>query len=89
MYKITIEQTKEETKIEGKEWVVVGSEEVKRDVQFLMGDNDEPKTIIVDKHDYSPEITKKRMVTTKVYEQIVDDLNMQAVLDAVNKGYTS
>ncbi len=39
---------------------------------------DEPK------YAYTPEITKKREVELKIYEQTVDELDIRAVIESVN-----
>lgn len=68
MYTITITKTTIEEKPAGQEWEITGK---KRE-----GGGDT--------YAYTPEIVKKKEVELKVYEQIVDELDLKAVIAAVN-----
>lgn len=85
MYKITIEQTKNITTKDNKSWVRLGDEEVERKKSFYdMEDKDEPKTRITEITGWSPEIEKTEEVTTEIYKQCVDELDLNKVIIAVN-----
>jgi hypothetical protein len=75
-FKVTIEQTRDVVKTVGKEWKPMGQEQ--KEGAF------DCKVYLSDIYGYTPEISKTVTVTEKVYEQIVDDLDLKAVINAVN-----
>lgn len=83
-YKIVITRTREEEVTAGKEWVTLSTMEVERDRRFINDDPNGPKTRIEEKRGYSPEIVKKMMVERQVLIQEVDDLDVPAVIRAIN-----
>ena len=83
-YKITVEETKMVLQNVGRKWGVTDTEEVSRDTMFTAGDN-EPKTRIKDVMGYTPDINGSVEETTKVYEQVVDALDLVRVIQAVNE----
>lgn len=84
-YKITITETRKVKKLVGKDWAVLSTKEVPRDTTFYRGDKNEPKTRIEEVHGYTPEIEKMVEETRFVLEQVVDDMNVTAVIKAINK----
>ena len=92
MFKITIEETKIVQKNTGGKWGVIGEKEVARDDCFIGGygePNDEPKTRIEKIHGYTPELIKDVEQTEKVFEQVVDDIDLMTVIVAVNSNSDS
>ena len=83
MYEIIIKQTKKETQLKGGDWVRLDDEEVERDKKWSEPDN-EPKTRIKEIHGLSPDVTKEVEVTTEIYKQCVDELDLNKVIIAVN-----
>ncbi len=84
-YEITIKETRNVTRIVGKEWNVVGSKEVARDSQFFSRDESEPRTRIEEVRGYTPEIEKTVSETRELLTQTVEDLDLPAVIRAINK----
>lgn len=84
-YEITIKERREVKKLVGKEWAVIGTKEVPRDESFYRQDKDEPKTRIEDVRGYTPEIEKTVIEDREVLKQIVDTLDLAAVIRAINK----
>lgn len=82
-FKITIEETKEVVKVAGHEWAQIDTEEVAREDRYL--EPGDPKTRIKPVMGYSPEIRKTVTVTQQVYCQIVADLDLGAVITAINE----
>lgn len=82
-YKITIEETKEVIATTGKEWAVIGDEEVEREQSFM--DSDESKTRIKPIYGYTPEVEKKVTVKREVFMQTVDEMDLRSVIEAVNE----
>ncbi len=70
MYKVVITQMTIEERPAGKEWLVVKEAE---------GENRN-----VPEYGYTPEIIKKKEVESKIYEQIVETLDIKKVIDAIN-----
>ena len=83
MYKITIEQTKKESITTYGDWVRLDDEEVARD-KIWTDEGNEPKTRIKEIHGRSPNVTKEVEVTTEIYKQSVDELDLNKVIFAVN-----
>ena len=82
-FKITITETRMVNKIAGNDYAVIGQEERERDPKFCSG-ADEPKTRMFDVYDYTPEITKVLPETRELLTQVVDELDLAAVIKAVN-----
>lgn len=82
-FKVTIEETKTVVAVSGKEWKPVDTEEVARDNQWTAKEG-EPKTRIKEVFGYTPEIEKRVAVTREVYMQVVDTMNLTAVIAAIN-----
>jgi hypothetical protein len=82
-FKITITETRMVNKIAGKDWAEVGEEEVARDDAFC-SDPDAPKTRLTKVYDYTPEITKVLPETREVLSQVVGELDLKAVVKAIN-----
>lgn len=68
-FTIRIDRNETVVKKCGKEWKVVGSD----------ANQNNPK------YGYTPEIEKEQEVVTKVFEQTVAELDLNAVIKAVNK----
>jgi Lhr-like helicase len=84
-YKIVIERTQDVIRKVGREWEKVGQVEKKREVSFYDGQSDQPKTYLSDEYGYTPEVEKTVSETVKLYEQSVEELDLAAVILAVNK----
>lgn len=84
-FEITIKETRVEHVIKPREWAVVGKVEVARKPDFFREEPDEPKTRITDQYDYTPEVETVQTVTREVLKQTVEDLDLAAVIRAVNK----
>lgn len=86
-FKITITQTKKVTKNVGGEWVVVGQrvpneEEIERLRRYS---EDKPLTIgALNVHGDRPIVEREVEVDVKVLEQEVENLDLTAVIKAVN-----
>lgn len=93
MYKITITKTATETQNSGREWKVVGkrlvTEEDLRSSAYNARDLTQKvlaaNVIMFEEMGYTPVIEKEVEVERTIYEQTVDDLNMTAVIKAINK----
>lgn len=72
MFKIEITEIRNQITIEGKEWTVIGEE-------YKEGDERPTK-----KYGYTPEIEKVTQQTRSVLIQCVDELNLAAVIKAIN-----
>ncbi len=83
-YKITITETRQVRKTLGKEWAVIGEKEVERDEQLIREASD-PKTRIETIRGYTPEVETLVNETRDVLVQTIDDLDLPAVIRAVNK----
>jgi hypothetical protein len=83
-FKITITETRPVKKLVGKNWDVIGTNEVPRDRQYYQSDADQPKTRIEDVRGYTPEIEKTVEETRTVLEQNIDTLNLVNVIKAIN-----
>jgi len=84
-YKITITQIATIESVAGKEWVQIGTKEVPREDRYFQQDKDEPKTRLEPVYGYSPEISKRKIMTEEVFTQTVPDLDLAAVIKAINK----
>lgn len=82
-FTITITETRDVTKLCGKQWLQVGEKEVERDHHFSSGDS-ESKTRIESVFGYTPEIEKRLDVKRDVLIQEVDELDLIAVIKAIN-----
>ncbi len=83
-FEIVIIERRNVVKVVGKEWGVIGTKEVARDTQFLQ-DREEPRTRIEEIRGYTPEIEKTVVETREVLKQCVDELDLSAVIKAINK----
>ena len=72
MFKIVITSSFIEERPAGKEWLVVGekAEELRN----------------VPEYGYTSEIIKKQEIELKIYEQVVETLDIKQVIDAINSG---
>jgi len=86
MFKIEITEIKTETKTVRGEHTTIGTEEVERDKGFYSGvdDADEPKTRVTAVYGYAPDIEKEISSTNSIFSQEVKDLDLKAVIMAVN-----
>ena len=84
-YQITITQTRTVKTMAGKEWTIIGTKEVPRDASYYRDDSNQPKTRIEEVRGYTPEIEKLQVQTVEVLKQQVDDLDLAAVIKAINK----
>lgn len=77
MSTFTVKISKVETVVKtvGREWEVIGQEEH----TGSSGD-----TTMIDKRGYTPEIQKSVEVETDVYSQVVEDMDLSAVIKAIN-----
>jgi hypothetical protein len=83
-YEIIIKQRRVETKTIGKEWKKVATKEVERDSRWT-DSPDAPKTRIEDVMGYTPETEAKVEIERVVLTQHVDELDLGAVIKAINK----
>lgn len=74
-YRITVTRMETVTKKFGKEWKVVGEEQAK-------GDDNKP--YLKDLYGYTPEIEKEATEEVEVLRQTVTELDMIAVIKAIN-----
>lgn len=72
-YEITIKKRRDVTKLAGKEWKVVG-QEFDKDAERLK-----------DTYGYTPEIERPVTEEVEVLKQTVDDIDLAAVIKAINK----
>jgi len=79
-YEIIIKQTRQAKKLCGKEWKVVGSKEVERE-SFYGG---QENTRIAEVYDYTPEIEKTVTEEVEILKQVVETLDLPAVIKAIN-----
>ncbi len=84
-YKITITETTIVTKTVGKVWDVIGEKEVMRGIDLYERlEPGEPKTRIEQIRGYTPEIEKQQEVSREVLSQEVENLDLVAVIKAIN-----
>lgn len=83
-YKITIEKTHEVRCTLPKRWEVIGEKEVARDTEFIHT-AEEKTTRIETIRGYTPEVETIQTETVKILEQSVDELDLPAVIRAINK----
>ena len=79
MFKITIEETKTETKLVRGKYCVVGQKEEQGEYT--------QKIEIVDHYDYAPDREEEVTTTTKIFEQIVHGIDIKKIIDATNECY--
>jgi len=82
-YKITIEHITVKTVHKGGDWEVLGDKEVERDPNFNIS-KDELTTRIETVRGYTPQIEVKEDVTETLLEQTVGELDLTAVIKAIN-----
>ena len=68
MYTVIIKHEREETRLTSREWYNTGEKDDE-------GNN---------KWDYSPQVEEKKIVTSTLLEQSVEDLDMVSVIKAIN-----
>ncbi len=83
-YKITIDKTTVEEVIIPSKHTKTGQIEKAREACFISG-NDDKKTYLSDEYGYTKEIKTRQIVTKEIYCQIVEDLDLNSVIVAVNK----
>ena len=86
-FKIVIEETRVVEKLEGKEWKLIGAQEVERDPCHV-GEG-ESRTRVDGVYGYTPEVIKKVEVNRQILVQEVDELDINAVICAINKIHPS
>lgn len=69
MYTITIKHEREESRFIGREWAITGKKDEKGNPEYA----------------YTPQEKETRAVESKVYEQTVEKIELEAVIFAVNK----
>lgn len=94
MYKITITKTATETKQSGHDWAVIGQrlvteEDLKPSAYESRSEVKErllaANVIMFEERGYTPVIEKEVVIDRMIFEQTVDDLDMTAVIRAINK----
>ena len=83
-YKITITKTDTVVKPGHKEYTGIGQKEVEREVQFYRGKEQEPKTRIESVYGWTDPIDRPEQVTRDVLIQELDNLDLPAVIRAIN-----
>ena len=81
-YKITIEQTRLEARMVQGDYTTIDTEEVERESQFVR--EGESPTRIKEIYGYPPKIERQVETTVTVLEQTVNDLDLIAVIKAIN-----
>jgi hypothetical protein len=84
-YKITIEKKQTVTQIVRGPHTQIGTKEVEREERYYSHDADEPRTRIEPVYGYAPDREAEVVIETKVLEQTVDELDLPAVIKAINK----
>jgi len=85
-FTITIIETKEVVEVAGKEWRKLDDVEVVRETgMYDVRSDDDPKTRIKEIMGYTPEIEKRVIKEVEILKQVVEDLDLAAVIKAVNK----
>ena len=81
-YKITIEELTNTIETVDGEWTTVDTEEVERDARYA--EKDGPRTRIKDVKGYAPSQEKRVLRTRIALVQEIDELNLIAVIRAIN-----
>ena len=76
-YEITITEKRDVVKTCGKEWKVIGQTQKKSEY--------DTEPYMSDVYDYTPEIEKNVSETREILKQTVEDLDLAAVIKAINK----
>lgn len=84
-YEITITETRSVVRKVGREWAQTGTKEVPRDQRYIDGKESEPKTRMEPTFGHTPEVEKTVTETRNVLTQIVEELDLPAVVKAINK----
>jgi hypothetical protein len=83
-YEITITETRTVKKVLPKQWKVIGTKEVERNLGFYEGRIDEPRTRTEEVYGYTPEVETVQQESREVLKQEVDELDLKAVIIAIN-----
>lgn len=85
MFEITIRETRVIKKLVPQKWEKIGTKEVPRERDYYVKDEKEPKTRIEDVWGYTPEAEIYVREERDVLKQQVEELDIAAVIKAVNK----
>ena len=94
MYEITITKTVTETQITGKRWEVICKRLVTaKDVESSVYASDRVlrdkalagQIVLMDEYGYTPEVEKQVEVKREIYKQVVEDLDIVTVINAINE----
>jgi hypothetical protein len=83
-YEITIIEKRLVKKLVGNDYAVIGQKEVEREARFYGAEPEGSKTRITDEYGYTPEIEKLVPEERTVLKQQVDELDLKAVIKAIN-----
>ena len=85
MYKITIKKTEIKETPAGSNWAVIGE---RLPGEEKLPEEEESRTernaLVLKVYGYTPPITKKEEQETEIYKQSVEDLDLSAVIIAIN-----
>jgi hypothetical protein len=85
-FEIVITEKRQVKTVIRKSWEKVGEKEVEREVKFYSSrDETEPMTRIEAVYGYTPEVEGIVNETREVLKQSVDELDLPAVIRAINK----
>jgi len=86
MFEITIKEKRTVKKVVGNVWAVIGEKEEIREISMYdPRDADAPRTRIAQVYGYTLEIEKAVDEEREVLKQTVDELDLAAVIKAINK----
>ena len=83
-YKITITEEVDVEKMVQPEYQIIGEQEVERDRCYFEHDKNEPKTRIEKLYGHPPPVKTTVHITRQVLTQEVENLDLVAVIKAVN-----
>jgi len=85
-FTITIVERREVIEVAGKDWKKIDDVEVVRETgMYDLHNDDTPKTRIKEIMGYTPEIEKRVVKEVEILKQVVEDLDLAAVIKAINK----
>jgi len=85
-FTITIVEKREVIEVAGKDWKKIDDVEVIRETgMYDVRTDDDPKTRIKEIMGYTPEVEKRVIKEVEILKQVVEDLDLAAVIKAVNK----